>query len=80
MTSLAHDPRTCVRCEAIAPTAVKVCGCGMPYTAAGWNRLLLVGEMDDGVDRIEIRQCVCGSTIAVLLGPSLPTVEDTVSA
>ena len=34
-----------------------------------------VGIMDDGVDRIELRQCACGSTISMLVSvvARLPT-------
>lgn len=34
-----------------------------------------VGIMDDGVDRIELRQCACGSTISMLVSvvERLPT-------
>lgn len=64
-----HDSVTCARCRVLAPQVVKTCGCGRCYTATGWRNLRLVGEQDDGVDRIEIRQCTCGSTIAVALNP-----------
>jgi hypothetical protein len=67
----AHDPHACARCRALLPLAVKVCGCGRPYTAAGWARLPRVGVQDDGVERLELRNCLCGSTICVVLGPSL---------
>jgi hypothetical protein len=66
----AHDPLECVRCRVLAASAFKVCGCGRPYTRAGWDRLPFVGVQDDGVERIELRNCVCGSTIAVALGMS----------
>lgn len=73
MTALAHDPRACARCLAIVPIAFKVCGCGRPYTRSGWDRLPYVGVQDDGVERLELRNCACGSTICVVLGPSART-------
>jgi hypothetical protein len=57
-------------------TTVKTCGgCRKRYTLAGWQRLRLccvkVIDVDDGqpVDVLEMRHCVCGSTIAVQLDP-----------
>lgn len=46
------------------------CGtCGAAYTLAGWLRLVLRGHSGlrvDGVWRAtEMRQCVCGSTLAL---------------
>ena len=49
---------------------MKRCGCGREHDAAAWSALPLVGRQDDGVERIEIRNCACGSSIAIVLGPS----------
>jgi hypothetical protein len=48
----------------------KVCACGSTYSARGWSSLELVGEHDDGVDLLELRNCVCGSTLAVAIAPA----------
>jgi hypothetical protein len=66
-----HDPAACVRCQAIAHLiVVKTCGCGARYTAAEWGELQYVGVHDDWVERIELRNCRCGSTICVDLNAS----------
>lgn len=57
-------------------TIVKTCACGRTYTRAEWNKLRLVGEQVDDVERAELRDCVCGSTIA--LGSVRARVEYTV--
>jgi hypothetical protein len=44
---------------------VKVCGCGRTYTAEQWSTLEMVGRMFDVEETIELRNCPCGSTIAV---------------
>jgi hypothetical protein len=44
---------------------LKRCGCGREYTRAEWNELRLAGEQVDDVERGELRDCLCGSTIAV---------------
>lgn len=54
---------------------MKTCSCGKRYNEAEWKRLPLVGEQDDGVERLELRNCSCGSTIAIVLGPSLQPPE-----
>ena len=52
---------------------VKVCPtCSATYTQAAWERLELKGEMDDRAssadgERLELRNCSCGSTIAIVL-------------
>lgn len=74
---LAHDPATCARCKVIAQIVVKTCGCGLRHTAAGWKKLPLIGESDDGVERFEWRNCTCGSTIGIVLGRSRGVVEAT---
>jgi len=52
------------------PVSFKVCGCGREHDAASWSDLPLVGFMDldaDGDERLELRNCPCGSTVAVEL-------------
>lgn len=43
----------------------KRCGCKREHSAADWSRLPYCGELDDGEAILEMRHCVCGSTIAV---------------
>lgn len=44
----------------------KVCTCcGTPHDAFAWSRLPYVGVMRDEEGAIELRNCGCGSTIAV---------------
>lgn len=49
----------------------KKCGCGTEHYAGSWTELSFVGFMDDGDGgRIEMRDCGCGSTIAVEVEPT----------
>jgi len=48
----------------------KQCTCGRTYDVQAWNRLAYVGLQDDGEQVLELRVCVCGATIAALVGPS----------
>lgn len=50
--------------EAPAPS-FKVCGCGISYSRAAWERLPCIGWMRGRNLAIELRQCACASTIAV---------------
>lgn len=54
---------------------VKTCRCGKRYTAAEWEKLHYVGVMGDDVERIELRDCTCGSTVAVVLTSKEPKTE-----
>jgi len=49
----------------------KACLCGLSYDAASWARLRLVGRSADDVEVLELRDCVCKSTLAVLVSPTL---------
>ena len=53
--------------EQVAKTLppIKRCHCGMCFDAESWARLPYVGIMDDGVDRLELRNCACSSTLAI---------------
>lgn len=53
----------------------KRCGCGRVYTLAQWLELRLVAA---NWERLEMRDCVCGSTIAVRLS-TLPKAPAQVS-
>lgn len=56
----------------------KRCGtCGRHYNLFEWQKLPLAcnrnaptGEYDDGEHVLEFRNCTCGSTLAVIKGPS----------
>lgn len=43
----------------------KSCACGRQHSASEWARLPYCGEHDDGEIVLELRNCACGSTIAV---------------
>ena len=45
----------------------KACGCGLSYDVAAWSALPLVGVQRDEVEALEMRNCACGSTLAVSL-------------
>lgn len=45
----------------------KRCGCGRSYTAHEWRLLQFVGTMIDDVESCELRNCACGSTIAMAI-------------
>lgn len=45
----------------------KVCGCGIAHDHIGWSALPVAGVMRDDVEALELRNCPCGSTIAVQL-------------
>lgn len=45
----------------------KRCSCGREHDAAAWKALPYCGVQEDVDARFELRHCVCGSTIAVLL-------------
>ena len=50
--------------------SVKVCGCGAVHGAPEWAALPLCGRQDDGYDVLEMRNCPCGSTLAIVVGHS----------
>jgi len=59
----------------------KRCGCGLVHGAGDWAALEYVGEIDDGVERIEMRQCgACRSCLSVVVGPSVRPSIRTVAA
>jgi len=55
----------------------KQCGCGRQYDSGEWKLLPYVGEIDDEVERLELRNCSCKSTLAIVLGPSLIGMQPT---
>jgi hypothetical protein len=46
---------------------VKECACGRSYTADEWRELKLCGVWTDDVEVLVLRDCHCGSTIAIVL-------------
>jgi hypothetical protein len=58
-----------IEVDAVADTqrpVVKTCSCcGQKYTAPEWGSLPLCGYYQDEVERLELRNCRCGSTIAI---------------
>jgi hypothetical protein len=47
-------------------TFPKRCRCGRQFDRAAWERLTYVGV--DEAFRLELRNCACGSTLAVPMG------------
>ena len=48
------------------PLWPKACRCGASWSGEEWKTLVLVGYADGGEDgELELRNCVCGSTLAV---------------
>ncbi len=45
----------------------KSCACGRSYAAEEWLELPGCGRQGDGVDILDLRNCSCGSTMAVLV-------------
>jgi len=55
---------------------VKTCKCGRRYSDEDWKKLELVGLQDGGDDDVlELRNCVCNSTIAVELREGDPLIK-----
>ncbi len=56
---------------------VKVCGCGRIYTAAAWAALDVVGTMpsEEPTFDLDMRNCPCGSTIAIQVPASKDKCE-----
>jgi hypothetical protein len=51
----------------------KTCRCGASWSRESWALLLLVGYADGGEDgELELRNCRCGSTLAVQRAPNEP--------
>lgn len=49
---------------------IKQCSCERTFTQASWNALVLAGTLETEDDAgqpttLELRHCVCGSTIAI---------------
>jgi DNA-binding response OmpR family regulator len=57
---------------------LKHCLCGRVYDAESWRELAWLSEMDNGRDvgeRLELRQCLCKSTLAWELGSHAVSVR-----
>lgn len=46
------------------------------YTYATWQALALVGVTEDAVNKLELRNCTCGSTITIVLEHKRWTLDD----
>lgn len=45
----------------------KVCACcARAFDVEAWSNLRLIGHQEDAVERLELRDCHCGSTLAVV--------------
>ena len=54
---------------------IVVCGCGLAYTVESWAALDFVGYMADEVETLELRNCPCGSTRAIVLKEHIMTQD-----
>jgi len=57
------------------PSPYKVCSCGVQYTLEAWCALPYVGVLVDPDESFELRNCVCGSTLAVPVAPDAQEAE-----
>jgi hypothetical protein len=64
---------TLARAALRASSPVKHCGCGATHDREAWRSLPLAGIMVDGDELLELRNCRCGSTIALPLQLELGT-------
>lgn len=51
--------------DTVRAPASKQCGCGANHDPFAWSRLPFVGVMADEEETIELRNCACGSTLAI---------------
>jgi hypothetical protein len=51
---------------------IHTCSCGLSFTASEWERLPLCGVQVTDEGFIELRNCPCGSTRSIDLGPVCP--------
>lgn len=67
-----HVRPTSVRIDMSQTSFPKACHCckRVHETAAQWSALPLVGHLDDGEELLALRNCVCGSTLAIVVGDS----------
>lgn len=59
----------------VTAATLHMCSCGTEYTSAEWSRLPYVGEQADDEESLELRDCVCGSTRAVVRRRSAGPVD-----
>ncbi len=45
----------------------KMCTCGRTFDARAWAKLALCGTLEDDAETLELRNCPCGSTLAIVL-------------
>lgn len=51
----------------LPPQFPKVCRCGCSYTAPLWATLRFVGIHSDEYECLEMRDCLCKSTLSVIV-------------
>jgi hypothetical protein len=61
------EQRLLLNLDGPPPLLVKRCGCGLEYDARSWSDLPLAGYQTDDIENLELRNCPCGSTLAVHL-------------
>lgn len=60
---------------------MKLCTCcRRAISPAEWNRLRLRGHQVDDVETLELRDCICGSTLCIVLETVRPAAEMAVAA
>jgi len=48
------------------PTLLKCCPCCQAeYDAASWSKLVYVGQQTDAMESLILRNCACGTTLAI---------------
>lgn len=56
----------------------KTCSCGRSFSREQWSQLDFVGiwKLDEFEIPLELRNCLCGSTIAIKIAPTQKEKED----
>lgn len=64
MTATATPQEKCAL--RLASQFPKRCGCGRSHVRGDWAALPFIGKQVDDFEAIDLRNCPCGSTLAVL--------------
>lgn len=59
-------------------TFPKTCACGRTYSVEEWRDIVRLGILNDGVELTEMKNCACGSTMGMAIGPS-PDLPETIA-
>jgi len=46
--------------------------CGTSWWPTGWRALRCIGVIEDEIERLELRNCRCGTTLAMAIGTPIP--------